>query len=634
MTNILPIKLSIQDFSLTSSSFSIDDLLLSISFNHVSCLFAAPFMNLSVQLLNFPLATVMHFRFYQNNQCKSESQHKIDSLQHKKRIEATVELKSPEELNSPEQFRPLEITSQALEHIGTFKLIIEREDSDSKECQLSNFIENYNTVSEKTLEIIMEMNKNVEIEYDNSVNNLGMELEAVNELQEITPQQVKSIKCLLLGVNEKFKVFELYRKRSDELRMQVIEEQKSRENMQNAFKKACKEYIYFKNQLDGMVSQLNKRCDTFAKENIHLEKTAKDYEEYKKNNHIEVELLNAKIYSIEKEKALDVTTRNLIASLESNVAFIEETGKVQRNEFNKTVQNSNQSLSEHQSKIQDLSQENINLANKIQVLLAENLDLKNQNDKLVTESISVNSLKYELQSRIICIQELEDKTKKLELTAAQYKEDYTSCKSQMQALSQDFDNGSKILHNDKVLLTSSNTRLTEENLILKQEINELTKKVLDAEYNLLKRTQTINNTEFSKNTAESARLLNECKAYSETSLKFDIDITQEFNHIVKSTLESSEKLLTTQRVQTKLIRFLCEKENELQILREIVVELQKERQVYIPVRGDVIDNTLANYLNSRPGRLEVPFIRLDTGVYLFGTKRVMLRVENVGLVSK
>ena len=634
MTNLLPIKLSIQDFSLVSSSFPLDDLLLSISFNHISCLFTAPFINLSLQLVNFPLTTIMYFRFNHNNQCKLESQCNIDSLQHKKRIEATIELKYPEELDSPEKSRPLEITSQTLEHIGTFKLIIDKEDSDSKECQLCPFIENFSTVSERTLEIIMEMNKNMEIEYDNSINNLGMELEEINELQEITPQQVKNIKCLLLGVSEKLKIFDLCRKRCDGLSIQVFEEQKSRENMQNAFKKACKEYIYFKGQLDVMVSQLNKRCETFAKKNIHLEKQTKDFEEYKKNSQIEVELLSAKLSSIEKEKGLDTISKNLIKSLESNITFIEEVGEMQRNEFSKVVKYSDHSFSEHQNKIEELTQENINLSSKLEKLLAENNELKKDNDKLVSESLSVNSLQYELQSRIICVSELEDQIKKLKSTTAQCKEDYESCKAQIETLSKRFHEGSKSLYNDKLLLASSNTRLTEENMNLRREINELANRKLEIEHRLINRRQVTNGKEFSNNTAESGRLLRACKAYSETSLKFEVEITKEFNLLVKCMLEHSEKHLMLQRLQSKLLIFLRDKESELQILREIVVEFQKERQIYIPVRGDTIDHTLANYLNSSAGKLEVPFIRLDTGVYLFGTKRVMLRVENVGIVSK
>jgi hypothetical protein len=76
-----------------------------------------------------------------------------------------------------------------------------------------------------------------------------------------------------------------------------------------------------------------------------------------------------------------------------------------------------------------------------------------------------------------------------------------------------------------------------------------------------------------------------------------------------------------------------DKEKEIPTLREMIAELQKGRDLYLPVSGDVIDNYLANFINSRKSKLLVPFVRLYHGMYLFGTKKVMIRIENSGLVS-
>ena len=89
-----------------------------------------------------------------------------------------------------------------------------------------------------------------------------------------------------------------------------------------------------------------------------------------------------------------------------------------------------------------------------------------------------------------------------------------------------------------------------------------------------------------------------------------------------------------QRLQSNLLLILRDRDAEIEILRELIVDYQKDRKLYIPVKGDFIDNTLANYLNSRNGTLSIPFIRLDSGIYLFGTKKINLRIENIGIVSK
>ena len=64
----------------------------------------------------------------------------------------------------------------------------------------------------------------------------------------------------------------------------------------------------------------------------------------------------------------------------------------------------------------------------------------------------------------------------------------------------------------------------------------------------------------------------------------------------------------------------------------MIAELEKGRELYIPVNGDLIDNYLDNYINSKSDKLEVPFVRLHHGMYLFWTKKVAIRIENSGIV--
>ena len=51
--------------------------------------------------------------------------------------------------------------------------------------------------------------------------------------------------------------------------------------------------------------------------------------------------------------------------------------------------------------------------------------------------------------------------------------------------------------------------------------------------------------------------------------------------------------------------------------------------VYIPVKGDSTDKKLAEYINNYPDRqkLKIMFLRESEGVYEFGSKRVMVKVE-------
>jgi hypothetical protein len=51
--------------------------------------------------------------------------------------------------------------------------------------------------------------------------------------------------------------------------------------------------------------------------------------------------------------------------------------------------------------------------------------------------------------------------------------------------------------------------------------------------------------------------------------------------------------------------------------------------VYIPVKDDVIDKRIAEYINNYPDRqiLKVMFMRESQGVYQFGSKRIVIKVD-------
>ena len=50
--------------------------------------------------------------------------------------------------------------------------------------------------------------------------------------------------------------------------------------------------------------------------------------------------------------------------------------------------------------------------------------------------------------------------------------------------------------------------------------------------------------------------------------------------------------------------------------------------VYMPKKGDILDITMANFINLyyKQYKIKVLFIRLSTGVYLYGTKCVHIKV--------
>ena len=67
----------------------------------------------------------------------------------------------------------------------------------------------------------------------------------------------------------------------------------------------------------------------------------------------------------------------------------------------------------------------------------------------------------------------------------------------------------------------------------------------------------------------------------------------------------------------------------MEVLKTYVIDLKAKVAVYIPIKGDAIDEKLADFVNNYPDRtkLKIMFLRESEGVYEFGQRRVMVRVE-------
>ena len=79
-----------------------------------------------------------------------------------------------------------------------------------------------------------------------------------------------------------------------------------------------------------------------------------------------------------------------------------------------------------------------------------------------------------------------------------------------------------------------------------------------------------------------------------------------------------------------------DKEAEVETLKQYVIDLKARIAVYIPVKGDAIDQKLAEYINNYPDRqkLKIMFMRESSGVYEFGSKRVRVEVQRDKITIK
>lgn len=78
------------------------------------------------------------------------------------------------------------------------------------------------------------------------------------------------------------------------------------------------------------------------------------------------------------------------------------------------------------------------------------------------------------------------------------------------------------------------------------------------------------------------------------------------------------------------IREMEEKhEQETDILKKYIVDMKGRLAVYIPVKTDPTDVGLAEFMNNFPdkSKLKIMFDREKEGIYMFGTRRVTIKVN-------
>lgn len=76
-------------------------------------------------------------------------------------------------------------------------------------------------------------------------------------------------------------------------------------------------------------------------------------------------------------------------------------------------------------------------------------------------------------------------------------------------------------------------------------------------------------------------------------------------------------------------------EIEIDCLKQYIVDLKSRIAVYLPLKDDVVDKKLAEYINNYPDRskLKIMFMRDSPGVYHFGTRKVNMKLESNGQIK-
>ena len=94
-------------------------------------------------------------------------------------------------------------------------------------------------------------------------------------------------------------------------------------------------------------------------------------------------------------------------------------------------------------------------------------------------------------------------------------------------------------------------------------------------------------------------------------------------------LEQEERVKKANETVLDTLAQLRVADSEIDALKRRVAKLQALTARYFPVRGDAVDEALADFINNYEDKsqLQVMFIRLSPGIYSFGSKKVCIKGE-------
>ena len=102
-------------------------------------------------------------------------------------------------------------------------------------------------------------------------------------------------------------------------------------------------------------------------------------------------------------------------------------------------------------------------------------------------------------------------------------------------------------------------------------------------------------------------------------------------------LQLEEKTHTSNVNSLAILKQFKGAEIEIETLKTYINDLKAQMNMhYVPVKGDIIDQKLANFLNnfSDKSQLKVQFQREQPGIYEFGLQRVNLKVSGGKIVVR
>eukprot|EP01017_Pseudomicrothorax_dubius_P006077 TRINITY_DN11677_c0_g2_i2.p1 TRINITY_DN11677_c0_g2~~TRINITY_DN11677_c0_g2_i2.p1 ORF type:complete len:700 (-),score=314.98 TRINITY_DN11677_c0_g2_i2:138-2237(-) len=287
--------------------------------------------------------------------------------------------------------------------------------------------------------------------------------------------------------------------------------------------------------------------------------------------------------------------------------------------------------------LDDITEQNGRLIQENKTLQGEILELKTH---LTRERINGQEKNNELEHARKSILALEAKTAILadvqtqrdslinqlaqaQLEAVNFETIISEWKADTLNRTKEVENNARKYQDQAQIYAKKNAALEDKVNSLQEQMNGLVLQNSDLKSNISTLEQLLVVKDDVNNQLENANA-NLMHAYKEKEgLRQQLDMGAEY------IISQDEKNYELQKLIIYLKGVITEKDDYVLNLKKLIIEMKEKSAIYVPVREDPIDKRLADYLNNcnDPNKLRVLFIRESEGVYMFGSKRIYVKVE-------
>ena len=484
-----------------------------------------------------------------------------------------------------------------------------------KHCALSCDIITHTSKSAKKLANL----ENKIIEHD-----LGLEI-SLRDLESKTTlekEDLRYFKNLLLGAHEKIK--------SLELRQQI--EFTNCITTSNSTNSATLDYPKIIQTLEQEISSQNKII-----EKLHIEnKNHNDlYEKEKAKNKeilgeleglkLEISVLKGEMVNMISKKRQSENSQGSFSEVIEVKKHIELELEKLRQQYKKAVEDFSSVTKNYEETIHKLTLDKEELEALKDKALVSTREMKSLNDSLNSSIILLRSELYEKDAKIKILESYNKQSLAQELI----KDNVASLYGKLDADQKRFNEFSRLMRKEKLEILKKSSDQAEELLKMKEKLEQLDNQLKQEKV----KSEDINNKFILAKKKSLANRVDydislEVRELRGNSQELEITMNKQSDFLIRALLDLSQKFLFQQRLITKMFKFIQDKDCEICILRGKIVNEQGGMNIYVPDKNDLLDVAMAEYVNTRPNFLEVPFVRIEPGVYLFGSKIVKVKYQN------